>query len=123
MGTNPPQSVGLGGDGDEIAAIRDVEEAFGVALDYADAPGWSTAGNVYASRCNALPAEDAQNLDVWERFATALTLGTGVDPKCIEPGSPLLSQSRFWVHVADASAMIWLIVAIALAVGMGLALL
>ena len=41
---NSPKSVGLGGDGDEIAAIDDVERAFGVKLDYADVSRWLTAG-------------------------------------------------------------------------------
>jgi hypothetical protein len=57
METEAPKSVGLGGDGDEIAAITDVERALGVKLDYADAPHWRTAGDVFASICKALPAE------------------------------------------------------------------
>lgn len=42
------------------------------------------------------------------RFTEALTYQTGVDPQAIEKDSPLLSQSRFWVHVANASAVVWI---------------
>jgi hypothetical protein len=75
-----PQSVGLGGDGDEIAAIEDVERAFGVTLDTADAAGWVTAGDVYASLYRVLPPERLAEGDLWPRFASALAGGAGVDP-------------------------------------------
>ena len=35
----------LGGGSDEIAALRDVEELFGVTLDYTHAGDWTTAGD------------------------------------------------------------------------------
>jgi hypothetical protein len=113
MSPTLPQSVGLGGDGDEIAAIDDVERAFEVKLDKADAVQWHTAGDVFMSLCKALPA-DLQDGNLWLRFTEVLTDQTGVDPKAIERDSPLLSQSRLWVHVANASAVVW----IAAAVGM-----
>lgn len=50
------QSVDLSGDGDEISAIDDVERAFGVVLDKADASHWHTAGDVFASLRKALPS-------------------------------------------------------------------
>jgi hypothetical protein len=101
-----PKSVGLGGDGDEILAIDDVERAFGVTLDKADAVQWKTAGDVFNSLCKALPA-DQESDALWVKFAEVLTGQTGVDPKAIERESPLLSQSRPWVHVANGSAVIW----------------
>lgn len=104
---NPSKSVELGGDGDEIAAIDDVERAFGVKLDDADAPSWFTAGDVFRSLQNALPAKERDSRDLWNRFAVALCGQTGVNPEEIDPNSPLLSQSRFWVHVANASAVVW----------------
>jgi hypothetical protein len=111
MDATPPKSVGLGGDGDEIVAIDDVERAFGVKLDYADAPHWHTAGDVFSSLCKALPADVRDASDLWVRFTEALSAQTGVDPTSIEKDSPLLSPSRLWVHVANASAMIWIAVA------------
>ncbi|MDF8331772.1 hypothetical protein [Novosphingobium cyanobacteriorum] len=108
-----PKSVGLGGDGDEIVAIDDVERTFGVTLNKADAARWLTAGDVFVSLCKALPA-DMRNDDLWPHFAEVLTSQTGVDPKVIEKDSPLLSQSRLWVQVADGLATVW----IAAAVGM-----
>ncbi len=104
-----PKSVGLGGDGDEINTIKDVERAFGVKLDYADAENWYTAGDVFSSLCRALPADIRDDNDVWVRFKEALACQTGVDPEGIEKDSPLMSKSRFWVHVANASAGIWVI--------------
>ena len=102
-----PKSVGLGGDGDEIVAIGDLERTFGVKLDKRDAAQWLTAGDVFVSLCKALPA-DMQDDDLWARFAEVLTDQTGVDPKVIEKDSPLLSQSRLWVHVANGSAAVWI---------------
>lgn len=105
-----PTSVGLGGDGDEIVAIDDVERAFGVKLDRAHAAQWHTAGDVFASLCQALPTDSGDD-DLWSRFTQVLTDQTGVDPKVIQKESPLLSQSRLWVNVANASAVVWIAVA------------
>jgi len=122
MSASPPLSVGLGGDGDEIAAIQDVEKAFGVMLDGADAPGWHTAGDVYASLRKMLPAEEAARPDAWDRFASALAQETGVDPQAITPESPLLTPSRPWILVSNASALLWLIVSLGAVAGIAWAL-
>jgi hypothetical protein len=103
-----PKSVGLGGDGDEMYAIQDVESAFSVTLDKADAPHWLTAGDVYLSLCRALPADIRDDGNTWVRFTEALAYQTGVDPKLIEKDSPLLEHPLFWVQIANASAAVWI---------------
>jgi len=108
----PKVCVGLGGDGDEIAAIDDVERAFGVTLDKADASHWYTAGDVFSSLRKALPAAYGNDEELWTRFVVALTQQTGVDPRSICVDSPLLSQSRLWAQVADVSAVGWLAAAV-----------
>lgn len=108
MSAPAPKSVGLGGDGDEIFAIDDVERAFGVKLDKADAPHWHTAGDVFTSLLKVLPVNLRDDGGLWARFTEVLTDQTGVDPKTIEKDSPLLSQSRLWVNVANASAAVWI---------------
>lgn len=108
MGATPPTSVGLGGDGDELFAIADVERAFGVKLDYSDAPQWHTAGDVFSSLQQALPANGRDEPALWARFTEALSAQTGVDPATIQNDSPLLSQSRVWVHIANASSVVWI---------------
>lgn len=45
----PPATLGLWGDGDEIAAIEEVEERFGVKLDTSTAASWLTVGDVFAA--------------------------------------------------------------------------
>ncbi len=107
----PPKSAGLGGDGDEISAIQDVERAFGVTLDKADAPRWHTAGDVFLSLCKALPADIRDDGGLWARFTEALADQTGVDPEAIEKDSPLLADTLFWVWVANASVAVWIIIA------------
>ncbi|MBY8825040.1 hypothetical protein [Sphingomonas colocasiae] len=94
MAEHVSRSVGLGGDGDEIEAIEAVERAFGVTLDMADAPGWQTAGDVFASLLNALPIE-ARRPDLWTRFAVILCDRTGARPGEIDPASPLLARAMF----------------------------
>jgi hypothetical protein len=112
---NSPTSVGLGGDGDEIAAIDDVERAFGVKLDNGTLHVGSQR-ETYSLPSKSLPAEERDRPDVWKRFAVALCGQTGVNPDYIEPGSPLLSDSRLWARLADASAVVWIIVAVGLLV-------
>ena len=111
MNAVSPKSIGLGGDGDEIAAIDDVEYAFGVKLDKADAQNWHTAGDIYLSLRKALPAGAGDDGDLWVRFTEALAAGTGVDPQGIEKDSPLLANKLFWTQVANASAVVWIIIA------------
>lgn len=108
MAANPRKSVGLGGDGDEIAAIADVERAFGIELEYADASRWFTDGDVFRSLRKVLPMEDRDSPDLWKRFAVVLCRETGVNPNDIEQDSPLLSRSRLRMHVANASAAAWI---------------
>jgi hypothetical protein len=122
MTEDRPRSVGLGGDGDEIAAIEEVERVFGVGLDYDDAPRWATAGDVYTSLCNALPAEEIELRGGWSRFVQALTDETGVDSNEISADSPLLSDSRFPIHVSDANALLFKVIAISAFVVLALAL-
>ena len=120
MNAQLPQSVGLGGDGDEVAAIQSVEAAFGVRLDCSDAPNWRTAGDVYRSLLRALPADEAAGPNIWNRFAKALTRETGVDPKSIQAESTLLApESPLWVRLAFAPVPL----VIGATIGIGLALL
>ena len=121
MEDRTPQCVGLGGDGDEIEAITDVERAFGVKLDYSNAGRWSTAGDVFEALLASVPASEREQPDLWERFAIALCEITGVNPNAIEPASPLLSQSRLWARVADASAIVWIAAVVGLAGVIGIA--
>ena len=109
MDEKTAKSVGLGGDGDEIFAVADVERAFSIKLDYGDAPHWLTAGDLFASVQRLLPEQQRGDPEVWERFVVALCRQTGVNPKAIEPNSPLLSQSHFWARLADASALLWIV--------------
>lgn len=108
MSKSPPKSVGLGGDGDEIRAIEDVERAFGVTLDKGDAQHWVTAGDLFLSLQKALAAEDRDDPETWVRFTEALANETGVDPMALERDSPLLEHPLFWVQIANASAAIWI---------------
>ena len=85
----PPESVGLYGDGDEVSAIREVEGVFGVKLNFDDAPQWLTAGDVFSSLVKSLPPDEGVKTDTWTRFAEAITSDTGVDPTKIVRTSPL----------------------------------
>lgn len=115
-------NVGVAGDGDEVAAICDVECEFGVKLDYSDAPNWRTAGDVFLSLTSALAANDRHSEAVWERFVTSLTGQSGVKPELIKPDSPLLlPPSNFWRWVTDISAAIWILVGACLAMSITLA--
>ena len=96
-------SVGLVGDGDEVAAIEDVEGEFGVALDKRDAALWLTAGDVFASLLKALPSDAATDSAAWERFGRSLCRETGMNPFLFSKNSPLLLPDRgFWAGFGEA---------------------
>ena len=102
----PLASLGLGGDGDEISSIRDVERAFGVVLDYDDAPTWVAAGDVFESVRRALPPSARDDFAVWPRFAEAIARETGVDPARVGPETALLAPaSRRWIALAAVVAV------------------
>lgn len=103
---HPPRSLGLGGDGDEIAAIKEVERCFGVLLDYSDSQSWTTAGDVFAALQRALPAERAAAYDTWARFAEAISSETGVDPSQVTHETLLLGQHRFERRILLAIAIV-----------------
>jgi len=91
----PPATLGLWGDGDEIAAIEEVEDQFGVKLDTSTAASWSTVGDVFAALQRALPPSEAQTEETWLKFAKAIALETGVDPCQVRPTTLLLGARRF----------------------------
>ena len=90
----PPHSLGLWGDGDEIAALRDVERKFAVQLNYSDACNWVTASDVFAALQRTLPASQAQNAETWRVFAEAISAVTGVDPAEVKPSTTLLGTRQ-----------------------------
>lgn len=107
------ESLGLGGDGDEIAAIEEVEQTFGVLLDVSGAGSWRTVGDVYSALLSALPPEQRESEDVWPRFAQAISWETGVDPTRIGPATVLLSK--------DIGCSAWLVFISLIAVGAAIA--
>ncbi len=102
-------SVGLAGDGDEISAITDVENAFNVKLDYEDAPNWITAGDLFASLKKKLSDDELADVSLWDRFSFALSQETGVDPKALKPESPLILEGHPWRRIHDALSWFWII--------------
>jgi hypothetical protein len=113
-----PQNVGLGGDGDEIAAIREVEEEFDVTLDYSDAHNWATVADVYAALLDQLSVEEAVQPGVWNRFSEAICRETGISPSSISLESGLIAEDGMWVHVVKVSPFVWIMLALAGMVGM-----
>ena len=84
------ESLGLGGDGDEVDAIANVERCFDVRLDDRNAGAWSSVGDIHAALLAALPAAQRDAPDLWPRFAAAIAGETGVDPARVAPATLLL---------------------------------
>lgn len=97
------ENVGLGGDGDEIAALRDVEETFGVSLDYSSANEWTTVGDVWDALLKQLPVGASQHPDNWTCFKESLCRETGMDPKRVTLKSGLVAEDGFWVQVGEGA--------------------
>lgn len=107
-----PSSLGLVGDGDEFAAITEVEETFGVKLDYSDAGNWSTVGDVYAALLRELSAEEAARPDVWQRFAEAISRETGMRPSEVRSEAGLIAEDGLWIQVVRLTALHWMVAAL-----------
>jgi hypothetical protein len=84
-------SLSLGGDGDEVNAIEDVEKEFGVRLNPIEAHGWITVGDVYISLLKQLPEYATENPATWVRFCEAISRETGVDHVRVDENTKLLS--------------------------------
>lgn len=113
------RNIGLGGDGDEIAALQEVEEEFGVELDYTDARNWSTVGDIYAALLRQLPTAEANEPDVWPRFTKAICRVTGTSPSDVSLESGLIAEDGLWVSVANVSAFLWFALAVAAIIATG----
>ena len=116
-------SVGLAGDGDEIAAISDVEREFGITFDPDDAPGWFTAGNLFESLRAKLSGSSLSDREMWERFAIALSQETGVDPQSLSRESPLILDGHPWRNVHDLLGRMWFVLLVIAGLAIGAAIL
>ncbi|MXO52385.1 hypothetical protein GRI42_13825 [Erythrobacter gaetbuli] len=106
---NERGNVGLGGDGDEITALYDVEEAFGVELDYSSADEWTTVGDVWKALLKQLPDGAAERPETWSHFKEALCRETGMDPKRIDLKSGLIVEDGHWVPVGHWTELLWIL--------------
>jgi hypothetical protein len=87
---SPLETIGLGGDGDEVDVIAAVERRFDVALDYKAAASWQTAGDVFSALIEALPEHQRHSSDNWPILAAILCEETGADAARVAPNTLLL---------------------------------
>jgi hypothetical protein len=88
----PLDTIGLGGDGDEVEAIEAVERHFDVSLDYTGASSWQTVGDVFAALIQVLPEHQRRSSAVWPTFVAILCDETGADAARIVPDTFLLAR-------------------------------
>jgi hypothetical protein len=84
-------SLGLGGDGDEVEAILNVEREFRISLDKSDAFNWITVGDVYASLLRVLPSDLKSDPTNWKRFCVAICEESGADSTLVDERTQLLA--------------------------------
>lgn len=119
-----PATLGLNSNSDEFAAIEEIEAEFGVTIDYADAPGWRTAGDLFRSLLAQLPAGYADDPEIWARFVQSLSQSTDTDPETITSATPLADEVQAWRGLGTLSAALWmLLIGMALVVVLGAMLL
>lgn len=106
---NERGNVGLGGDGDEITALRDVEAAFRVELDYSTAEEWTTVSDVWNALLAQLPDGASDRPETWNRFKEALCQETRMDPKRIGLESGLIVEDGNWLQVAHWTELLWIL--------------
>ena len=101
---SPLPHLSLAGDGDEVAAIEDVEREFGTMFVPNERPQWLTIGDVFNDLLTALGPDASDDATIWPRFCRAITLDTGDDP------STLVRETRFLmpdVSIADRLRALW----------------
>lgn len=64
-------------------------------LDTSAAASWLTVGDVFDALQLALPPSEEQTAETWLKFATAISVETGVDPLYVQPTTLLLGTRRF----------------------------
>ena len=84
------ESIGLGGDGDEVVAIEAAFARFGFAVPVDDAPGWLTVGHVWRSLRELVPGIEAQP-KAWEHLVETLCAETGAEPAQVGMETRLLA--------------------------------
>jgi hypothetical protein len=87
----PLESIGFGGDGDQVDAFLALERHFGVSIDDAQCSQWRTAGDVFDALLQALPEDQLRRKDVWPPFAQIMCEETGADASRLSPDSLLLA--------------------------------
>lgn len=88
----PLETIGLGGDGDELDAVVAVEKYFGIPLDYREVSNWVTVGDLFGSVLKTLPPDRSSGDDPWPAFTNILCDETGADPKRVAPQTLLLAR-------------------------------
>jgi hypothetical protein len=73
------ETIGFGGDGDQVDAFLALERHFGVDIDDTDAARWRTAGDVFDALLEAMPAEQRLRQENWPEFAATMCEETGAD--------------------------------------------
>ncbi|WP_337846331.1 hypothetical protein [Sphingomonas sp.] len=99
----PLETIGFGGDGDQVDAFYALEKHFGVSLDDGDCERWVTAGDVFTALIAALPEHEREREYVWPAFANIMCDETGADASRLRPetlllGLPLSVVIGRWFH-------------------------
>jgi hypothetical protein len=99
----PLETIGFGGDGDQVDAFFALEKHFGVSIDDSDCGRWVTAGDVFAALTAALPEQKRKQEYVWPAFAKIMCDETGADASRLGSetlllGLPLSVVVRRWLR-------------------------
>jgi hypothetical protein len=73
------ETIGFGGDGDQVDAFLALERHFGVVIDDTDCGAWRTAGDVFDALLNAMSTEQRCRSSNWSEFAAIMCEETGAD--------------------------------------------
>jgi hypothetical protein len=86
------ETIGFGGDGDQVGAFLALDRHFGVQIDDTNCSAWRTAGEVLDALINAMPAERRLRERNWSEFAAIMCEETGADASRLGPDTLLLAH-------------------------------
>jgi len=66
------ETLGLGGDGDEVDSLERVERRFGIAFDHEDCERFDTVGDVWRALLKELRLSEAEAAPLWNDFVAEL---------------------------------------------------
>jgi hypothetical protein len=109
--SSPPRSLGLRGNEEIVAALKEIEISFCVKFDYSIVDKLVTVGDVFTELLELIPIVYTEDKYVWQRLLDAICWVADVDYELVKNDTCLLIQKRFdWEYLAANLILVVMII-------------